>query len=179
MRHANPSFRLCRLQLIGLCLVLGSAGTFGQDCNNTSLAATAPPDRFSDNGDGTVTDTASGLLWKRCSEGQTWDGTTCAEAATAHSWREAMDLADAATYAGKEDWRLPSLEELAALVEKACSRPAIDPQVFPGTAAAVYWSSTADTTNVDYAWLVHFHDGHGAKGHKYRAGHVRLVRGVE
>jgi hypothetical protein len=88
-----------------------------------------------------------------------------------------MALAEAAGDAGTDAWRLGRLEELAALVEKACARPAIDPQTFPETAPAVYWSATPDETNADYAWFVHFRDGHGAKGHKYRAGHVRLVRG--
>lgn len=57
------------------------------------------------------------------------------------------------------------------------SIPAIDLEIFPGTPAAVFWSSTPDGENADYAWYLYFSDGHGAKSHKYRAGHVRLVRG--
>jgi len=153
------------------------ASTLGQDCEHDRVPATAPASRFADHGDGSVTDTASGLVWKRCSEGQTGDAATGAGAATTHDWREAMALAETASDAGKEDWRLGRLEELATLVEKACARPDIDPQTFLETAPAVYRSATPDETNANDAWFVHFRDGHGAKGHRYRADHVRLVQG--
>ncbi len=66
-----------RIFLTFFCL--SAALTAGaQTCNHDSIPATAPASRFSDNGDGTATDTLTGLLWKRCSEGQTWDGATCA-----------------------------------------------------------------------------------------------------
>jgi hypothetical protein len=32
---------------------------------------------FTDNADGTVTDSTTGLTWKHCSEGQTWAGSSC------------------------------------------------------------------------------------------------------
>ena len=71
-----------------------------QTCKYSSIPATAPASRFTDNGDGTVTDKATGLQWKRCSEGQAWSGGTCTGEATNQVWPAALQLADVASYAG-------------------------------------------------------------------------------
>ncbi|MDO8827835.1 hypothetical protein, partial [Methylophaga sp.] len=42
--------------------------------------------RYSDNGDGTITDTKTNLIWQRCSLGQTWTGETCAGYAEGYNW---------------------------------------------------------------------------------------------
>jgi hypothetical protein len=88
----------CRLDLTSLgrrrralaaaALALGAlaVGPAQATCNYASIVATAPASRFTDNGDGTVTDTATGLQWKRCSEGQSWDGATCSGTATNYYW---------------------------------------------------------------------------------------------
>lgn len=177
MTNTNPVRRGRWRRLIGLCLFLAATGALGQDCAPDALSNGGPTRGFTDNGDGTLTHTATGLVWKRCSEGQTWDGTICAGKASTHNWQEAEALADRASDAGTDDWRLPSLQELSALVEKACSNPAIDPGLFPDTPAGIFWSSTPDGENPDYAWYVHFRDGHGMKAHKDRGAYVRLVRG--
>lgn len=67
-------------------------------------------EHFVDNGDGTVTDTRTGLMWMRCALGQTWDGTTCVGEAKGYTWEEAMALHHG--FAGHDDWRLPSIHEL-------------------------------------------------------------------
>lgn len=157
-----------RRALLGLSLLLLAGAAIGQDCTPGQVAA-----RFALNADGTATDGTTGLTWKRCSEGQTWDGSTCTGGASLHDWREAMALGQPSGEAG---WRLPTLEELASIVDKACSEPAVDPGVFPATPSGVFWSSTPDA-NADYAWLVQFRDGHASKAHKYRGAYVRRVRG--
>ncbi|MBP8284334.1 MAG: DUF1566 domain-containing protein, partial [Chromatiaceae bacterium] len=120
MRSANLSPRPWVPQL-GLCLALVAAGAAAaQTCKYGSIPATAPASRFTDNGDGTVTDRATGLQWQRCSEGQTWSSGTCTGTATGHTWQVALQLAEAASYAGQSDWRLPNINELASIVEQAC-----------------------------------------------------------
>jgi hypothetical protein len=176
MRHPNPARHPCWIPLVGLCLTLAATAALGQNCTRDGDSVAAAASRFTDHGDGTLTDSTSGLTWKRCSEGQTWDGATCTGSATKHDRREALDLAKGATDAGHDDWRVPSLDELASLVDKACAHPALDLSTFPDTPAGVFWSSTRDATNPAYAWYVHFHDGHAAKGHQSRGAHVRLVR---
>ncbi len=137
MRSANLRPRPWVL-LIGLCLALCAAGAAAaQTCNYDSIPATAPASRFTDNGDGTVTDKTTGLQWQRCSQGQAWSSGTCTGTATAHTWQAALQLAEAASYAGKSDWRLPNIKELASIVEQACNYPSIDLAVFPGTPSSV------------------------------------------
>jgi hypothetical protein len=98
-----------------------------------------------------VTDTATGLTWKRCSEGQSWDGATCAGSAMYHTWQQALQVADTASYAGQSDWRLPNAKELASIVEQACYSPAIDEAVFPATPSSYYWSSSPGASNAGRA----------------------------
>jgi hypothetical protein len=175
---------LCRrfwLPSVGLCLVfLGGDALAAQDCHYNSIAATAPASRFTDNGNGTVTDKAIGLEWRRCSEGQTWSGDTCTGTAGTFTWQQALQRADTASYAGKDDWRLPNVNELASIVEQACYGPAIDLGVFPETATDYFWSSSPHAYYSYSAWLVYFHDGYVDVGSNYNKGYaayVRLVRG--
>jgi len=161
---------------LGLMLLAGGA-LAEQVCKYDSITATAPASRFTDNGDGTVTDKVNGLQWKRCSEGQTWDGGTCTGNVTSHNWQQALLLADGTTYAGNNDWRLPNIKELGSIVELACIDPAIDLAVFPGTPGSDAWSSSPYGYLADLAWKVYFNLGSAgthAKGNDYQ---VRLVRG--
>ena len=142
-----------------------------QTCKYDSIPATAPASRFTDNGDGTVTDKATGLQWKRCSEGQTWYGGTCTGNATSHTWQQALQLADGASYAGKDDWRLPNIKELASIVERACYDPAIDLGGLSGYAVEPFWSSSPNAYSADYAWVVDFdygNDGYNDKSDGYQ-----------
>jgi hypothetical protein len=159
-----------------LLLPVGPAHA-AQVCKYNSIAATAPASRFADNRNGTVTDRATGLQWKRCSEGQTWSGGACTGTAGTFNWQAALQHAEAASYAGASDWRLPNLKELLSIVEEACYNPAIDLAVFPGTMSWVYWSSSPSAYNSDRAWYVLFLSGYDGGNDKYSDGQVRLVRG--
>jgi hypothetical protein len=138
----------------------------------------APDSRYSiDSATGVVTDLATGLMWKRCSEGQS--GVACATgSATTHTWDAALGLANASTHAGFSDWRLPNAEALYSLVETACASPSINTVAFPATSSIGYWSSTTVAPDASSAWVVDF-DSSGIsdnnKGINFRQ--VRLVRG--
>ena len=58
-------------------------------------------------------DTSTGLIWMRCSLGQTWTGETCTGKAKKYTWPIAMLAANKSNFAGKNDWQLPSIEDLA------------------------------------------------------------------
>ena len=82
-----------------------------------------------------------------------------------------------ANYGGYSDWRMPTIKELAYIVNYSIPYPGptIDTGYFPNTAASWYWS-----THVDYtygAWSVHFGLGTVDTNYKYNAGYVRAVRG--
>ncbi len=60
---------------------------------------------FVDNGDGTITDLATGLMWQMTDDGDSKD------------WQEALAYSEALTLAGYDDWRLPSAKELQSIVD--------------------------------------------------------------
>ena len=127
----------------------------------------SPADPWSVNGDGTATDTRTGLMWDRSGSGpMTW------AAALAHC--EAFDLA------GYDDWRLPTARELASLIDPARYEPAIDSTVFPDTHFAepdAYASSTSVVGGSHDAWAAYFNCGGISKYYKSYGFYVRAVRG--
>ncbi len=139
---------------------------------------------FTDNGDGTITDSTTGLVWDKCSRGQVWDNTTppgtCTGAVSQHGWAAALAearAANSASHRGHADWRLPNRTELESLVKIESFAPAIDGTFFPGTAPLAYWTSTTHAPNPAGAWVVTFSDGGTyANGYKSDSFRVRLVR---
>lgn len=120
-----------------------------------------------------VTDTQTGLTWRRCSEGQVWSGSTCTGAAATYTHEQA--LARATAQAGTSGWRLPNVKELASIADKARTAPAIDTTAFPATPSHWYWSSTPYAGGASNAWLVSFYDGYAS--YDYRgSGYLILVR---
>lgn len=118
------------------------------------------------NDDGTITDTKRNLMWMRCSLSQKWDGNTCAQLdkEKQFTWnpsrgKEISKYLSAFEFAGHNDWRIPTSEELYGLVfsssgerypmkekrkgkmigggcknnEIRCKRPAILERYFPNT----------------------------------------------
>lgn len=61
--------------------------------------------RFTDNGDGMVTDQATGLTWQRADSGKAMD------------WQDALAYAENLVLGGHDDWRLPNAKELQSLVD--------------------------------------------------------------
>jgi hypothetical protein len=132
-----------RLLVLAALAPWQSAGA-QQACNDSrsSLASA----RFKDNGDGTVSDVESKLMWMRCASGQQWLGQRCRGAAMAYDWNAAAKQADALNREGSaffNDWRLPTLRELATITDRGCRNPRTNLTAFPDTPAATFWSSTA------------------------------------
>ncbi|UUX91980.1 Lcl C-terminal domain-containing protein [Methanoplanus endosymbiosus] len=84
---------------------------------------------FVDNGDGTVTDKATGLMWSQDDNGEML------------YWEEALAYAESATISGYDDWRLPNIKELQSIADYSAEEiPAMDTGVF----------SLTEVTNVIY-----------------------------
>ncbi|MFZ4482161.1 MAG: DUF1566 domain-containing protein, partial [Rhodoferax sp.] len=95
-------------------------------------ATTTPTEDFNDNLDGTVTHRLTGLTWMRCSVGMTWTGETCSGVANTFTWEQALKLT--ATFAGKSDWRMPTIAELNTIVDIGAQGslvPMINSTIFP------------------------------------------------
>lgn len=138
-------------------------------CVGASCTAVAQS-RFSYSMQGAeVTDKQTGLIWRRCSEGQTWSDSTCTGAASTFTHEGARVHAQSQT-----GWRLPTVKELGSIVDKTSNSPVIDSTAFPATVSSWYWSSSLLGV-VDYAWYVSFKDGH-ANYNRHNSVYVRLVR---
>jgi len=95
---------------------------------------------YTDNLDGTVTDTSTGLTWMRCSLGQTWDGSTCTGKAGLYKWDQASAFTGSFAFAGQSDWRLPNIRELNTIVDSSAASLAAD--IFPNSPSMTIWSSS-------------------------------------
>ncbi|MDO5652264.1 MAG: DUF1566 domain-containing protein [Moraxella sp.] len=124
------------------------------------------------NNDSEVKDNVTGLIWQRCSLGQTWNGTTCTGTASTYNWQQALTAANALG----NGYRLPNLKELTSLVDDACYNPAINERMFPNTVSGYYWSSSPVASDTSYAWGVSFNDGYTDNNYKSGHNHVRAVR---
>lgn len=100
--------------------------------------------RFTDNGDGTITDAATGLMWVK-------DPFTDIGAPfnAGMTWANALINCEALIFAGHDDWRLPNIFELTSLLNFSRNNPCINTTFFPNTQDYIYWSSTTlcDVTN--------------------------------
>lgn len=139
---------------------------------------------FIDNGDGTITDATTGLVWDKCSIGQTWDNATppgtCTGATTLFNWAGAMSeaiVANGAGHRGRADWRLPNVTELESLIKlDVASGTMINDAVFPATLGSSFWTSTTAALNTGAGWVVYFSNGLPLPIGKTSLGPVRLVR---
>ncbi|MBV5308448.1 DUF1566 domain-containing protein, partial [Chromatium okenii] len=132
-------------------------------------------DSFVDNADDTVTQSNTGLMWAKCSEGQT--GVGCTGTATTMTWSEALTAANSSSLGGYNDWRLPNAKELQALVDYSRDNPTISSSYFPNAVSSWFWSGSPDANDLDYAWFVDFGYGYASKDLRDFNGSVRLVRG--
>ncbi|MDX1961029.1 MAG: DUF1566 domain-containing protein [Leptospiraceae bacterium] len=130
---------------------------------------------FKDNGDGTITDSTNGLIWQKCSIGQTGEdcqGFIIFGKAKKMNWKDANIECKSLQLTGKK-WRLPSKEELETLVDTK-NNPKINTEFFPNTASA-YWSSTIHEHYSDNAWYVFFSSGDSYFNYKSSKFNVRCI----
>ncbi len=121
--------------------------------------------KYQDNGNGTVTDLMTGLMWQ-------------AMEVRSEKWEQALAYCNRMDLGGYTDWRLPTIKELSTLVDESRINPSINTTFFPATRSAAYWSSTTFARHPGFAWYVRFdsgleHNG-GYKGRRYL---IRAVRG--
>lgn len=171
MRHER-FFVLAVVFLLSVICTAVSAQTCRSD-----IASTASDSRFTDLGDGTVSDSATGLMWKQCAEGLSGAGCASGTVGT-FTWQYALQQAAGSRFAGYTDWRLPNINELESLVERRCYAPALNAAHFPNTPSYYFWSSSPCANYSETAWFIDFKSGLVlAPGLKRLAVHVRLVRG--
>jgi len=100
---------------------------------------------FQDNGDSTVTDLATNLMWQKGDDG------------TGRDWENAMCYFENLTLAGHSDWRLPDLKELQSIVDyDKLTWPAIDSVFEMSDPDSWYWAGTTHGDHKEYACYISF-----------------------
>lgn len=160
------------------CLLLLCQQGVAQTCLS-SIAETTPSANFTDNGDGTVSDLTTGLMWMQCSVGQTFQNGACTGDASELNWKQALQFAHGYQFAGLDGWRLPNIKELSTITERSCVRPSINENLFPATLSDDYWTSTPSVIDANRAWVVAFFNSSNSIKQKNLFVFARLVRDVD
>ena len=142
--------------------------TFGED-HDYSINTPA----FTDNGNGTITDTITGLMWQKGDGGE-------------RSFESATAYADSLQLGGYSDWRLPLPQEIVSIFNHQKNNPAMDVTFFPSTGAEYWWTSVHQAGDSTKIWCGNAGGGIGnhLKTETISAGgtkkfHVKLVRDVQ
>jgi len=108
---------------------------------------------FVDNGDDTISDFATGLLWQKGDSG------------SGMNWEDALEYPETLVLAGHSDWRLPNAKELQSIIDytrapdatdPAKQDPAIDPIFDISSDDSFFWSSTTHMDGPNGAeWAVY------------------------
>lgn len=176
------SMKPLRYLLTALFLILGGLSQVQaqnpdpgrpQTCptSDPAFVQTTPDSDFADGGNGTVTHLPTGLIWKRCAEGMTWDGAakTCVgtpgtfpfdtgspegSVASMFNQVDAVNANQAGTQnLGFTDWRVPNIKELASIVEWGCFPQRINFTQFPmNPTGGSYGSSSPSSYDTSLGW---------------------------
>ncbi len=141
--------------------------TFGQDADYT-----INPPSFTDNGDGTVTDNVTGLIWQKADGGEM-------------TWSNAVLYAQTNRVGGQSDWRLPTSHEAFSILNHGRVNPALDTNFFTLSTAQYWWTADSQVADATRVWAINAGGGIGAhrQTETLSAGgtnryHVRCVRGT-
>ena len=142
-------------------------GTSGEDSDYS-----INPPSFTDNGDGTVTDNVTGLIWQKVDGGEM-------------TWSNAVLYATTNRVGGQSDWRLPTAHEAFSILNQGTVSPALNTNVFTLSAAQYWWTADTQVSDATRVWAINAGGGIGAHrqdetisaGGTFRY-HVRCVRGA-
>ncbi|HHT9107174.1 MAG TPA: Lcl C-terminal domain-containing protein [Candidatus Wunengus sp. YC63] len=158
--------------------------TTGDDANSDKGVASPSP-RFTDNGNGAITDNLTGLIWLQNANvvgARTWaDALTDVENLNSDGMMNGISAGDTSNGGShQKDWRLPNRNELASLTDSSNNNPALPSgysSFFSGVQSDSYWSSDTLKGGIAYAWIVNMSD-HGIMdtAHKTETCYVWPVR---
>jgi hypothetical protein len=104
---------------------------------------------FIDNGDGTISDNSTGLIWQKCSAPDT--SINCSGNMLTYNWTDALNFCENLNLLGKK-WFMPNINEYNSIANVTAGSPTVNITFFPNTSTYPYWSSNtnSDGTSFDY-----------------------------
>jgi len=140
-----------------------------RDNTVTDLISGKKHSRFVDNGDGTITDYATSLMWMQSPK------------QFALEWNKAVNYCRKLTHKGLSGWRLPTIRELSKLTDKKQKNPALPPgNPFSNVLTHVgYWSKTKHKFGPRYVYQISMWSGKASHLKKSDNGIVWPVRYTE
>jgi len=146
-------------------LSAGGSKRFHVRAVRLSSTANRSSAHLTDNGDGTVTDSSTGLIWQK------------ALSMTTLTWEESLKYAAALSLTGKNDWRIPNIRELQSLNDATLTKPSFNKSFFPGISSGNFWSSTSQVNTPVRAWDINVDYGIVSYSDKTIKENVLCVRG--
>ena len=172
MRFSKEACTTCSQRFLSIGLVVASIAMSATTFADQPAVDHPPQDRaarFAVLGEynrEAVRDKRTGLVWER------------SPALEMSDWEMAQRRCSSSHAGGSTDWRVPTVQELATLVEPSSIEvklPSDHP--FANVEASIYWSSTERRGNRAYASFVSFSSGKSATLEKYMPSFVWCVRG--
>jgi hypothetical protein len=134
---------------------------------------TINPPSYTDNGNGTITDNITGLMWQKTDAGEM-------------TYENALICCDTLSLCEYSDWRLPTCIELFSINNFENINPALNTSYFTKTTAEYWWTGNTRADDVTSIWVVNAGGGIGAhpKTETLSAGgskrfHLRAVRDIK
>lgn len=122
-------------------------------------------------GNAAVFDQETGLVWEQSPDRDSQD------------WLNAQARCNTRTVGNRLGWRLPTLQELASLVDPTARfGPTLPVNPFTNVRGSIYWSATIAASNPAIAWFVNFDNaqvGNGSKSDAHFVWCVRTGQGVD
>ncbi len=123
---------------------------------------------FADNGDGTISDIQTGLMWQQTAP------------SSVYSWDQALTYCENLNLGGYTDWRLPNRNELQSIVDYSKYFPAITSTFFIETFSdTLYWTSTTHANSPNLVWVLGSVTGHFGSSDKNSYYSLRAVRSIK
>ena len=144
-----------------------TTGHASGDDGDVETGVAWPDPRFTDNGDETVTDHLTGLVWDQ-------NGNRFGEEA----WASAVSDCYSLVLGGHSDWRLPNIHELESLIHvgEEDTYNWLNSEAFSNMNWSFYWTSTTHASATDRAISVSMSGGDNGSGLKTGSNYVIAVR---
>jgi hypothetical protein len=95
---------------------------------------------FTDNGNGTITDNLTNLVWQKVPN------------TNAINWENALLYAESLVLGNDTNWRMPNIKELQSLNDEGFVNPSVNSSIFNNIGVKKYWSSTTQQNQSANAW---------------------------